>query len=148
MGERALGSCCGGGNSIPEAVHLHLLASDSRWLCIIVQPRFCNGLSVPKAAEMALQQYLQQAASEPCSSTNILVLQRMQYDGVLSPDALGMQLLAGRDSTPAVGAEAARHATPVRAPRGKPSSAADGSPNKRQKRVVQVAAAVSAPAPV
>ena len=117
-----LGKPFGGSTSIPTAIDLFLLAPDSsRQLCTVVRPRSVDGLQIPAPARAAMQQAPLKQASSPATlllqlkkrqrpaSCNVLALQRMECDGVLSPNALGVGLLTG-DVSPEIKAEAEYHA--------------------------------------
>ena len=117
--KRVLGKPFGGGSSIPMAIDLFLLAPDgSRRLRTVARSRSINGIELPKSARTAMQQEpLQWASStedlllqvEQRQQPSILVLQRMECDGVLSPNALGIGLLTG-GVPPDIRVEAEEHA--------------------------------------
>ena len=124
--KRVLGMPFGGRSSIPMAIDLYLLASDSCWpQRTVVRPRSMDGLDIPKSARTEMQREAQREALYRASSTenlllqleqrqrpscsDILVMQRMECDGVLSPNALGIGLLTG-DVPPEIRAEAEEHA--------------------------------------
>ena len=125
--QRVLSIPFGGSSSIPMAIDLFLLAPDSsRRLCTVGRTLSKDGLEIRKSARTAMQQQAQQETLKRSNSTDslllqlenrqrpgkpsILVLQRMECDGMLSPVALGVRLLADRDATPAITAEADYHA--------------------------------------
>lgn len=123
----ALDISCDNGSPVPHVISLHLLAPGYPRLCTVKRTRSQDGLSIPGAAQVAMQQeQLQRAAPKRPSSADtllqqlekrgqascpdILVLQQLEWYGVLSPLALGIGLLARCDATPAIRAEADFHA--------------------------------------